>query len=145
MVNISLTRWYAAHATFHLKNTLFSSVLWLEAIKWRNVFGGGAGNGRTDPHTRRRRKWERSSERPIFVAKSVSKSKLSHYLAALATFIVGGRREGRELWRSSLTGQLHSMVAVSGAASQPTRLFLSLSLSSSHEGEGAMTGVLSMY
>ena len=28
---------------------------------------------------------------------------------------------------------------------QPTRLFLSLSLSSSHEGEGAMTGVLSMY
>ena len=57
-----------------------------------------------------------STERAIFVAKSVSKSKLSHYLAALATFIVGGRRE---LWRSSLTGQLHSMVAVSGAAGRP--------------------------
>ena len=134
-----------SHATFHLKNTLFSSsVLWLEAIKWRNVFGGGAGNGRTDPHTRRRRKWERpSAERAIFVAKSVSKSKLSHYLAALATFIVG---EGRELWRSSLTGQLHSMVAVSGAAANPlasSYRFLSPPLMKGKEG--AMTGVLSMY
>ena len=85
---------------------------------------------------------ERASERPIFVAKSVSKSKLSHYLAALATFIVG---EGRELWRSSLTGQLHSMVAVSGAAANPLSPSYRFLLSSSHEGEGAMTGVLSMY
>ena len=26
---------------------LLSSILWLEAIKWRNVFGGGAGDGLT--------------------------------------------------------------------------------------------------
>ena len=75
-------------------------MLWLEAIKWRNVFGGGAGEWMTDPYAvplrvrrRRRRKWE--PDRPIFVAKSVSKSKLSHYLAALAlaTLIVGGRKK----------------------------------------------------
>ena len=91
-----------------------------------------SGDRLTDP----RRKWE--PDRPIFVAKSVSKSKLSHYLAALATLIVGGRKKKKkkkteELWRSSLSGQLHSMVA--GRSGRPTHSSLiAFSLSSSHEG-----------
>ena len=84
-----------------------------------------------------------STERPIFVAKSVSKSKLSHYLAALATFIVG---EGRELWAVKSYGAItqygRSQRGGGQPAHSPLLFLLSLTPSSSHEGEGAMTGML---